>query len=243
MTKKNENTRILNRIEKCLKLAASANPAESAAALRHAQKLMEKHGVDKGTLEFSRVSQETRVRGTSAKPPLWVLSLCRLIAKAFAVRYIDLVRKRPPLYVGGRYTYQSEVIFVGLDDAPAVAMYAFDMLFRKLKGERKRFVAELDTCTDKAEKTRLGDLYSLSWLAAVEQQVVALAQNKQESTLLTNWIKNEYSNAEKMNTPKLQEVDFNDRRAIEAISAGYESGKDVSLHRPISGAQPHRQLG
>lgn len=60
------NNRVLEKIKKCLRLATSDNPAEAAAGLRQAQKLMAMHGLTQSDLELSEVSSH-RVKSVACR--------------------------------------------------------------------------------------------------------------------------------------------------------------------------------
>lgn len=235
-------SRVLTKIEKCLRLASSSNPAEAAAALRQAQKLMAKHGIVHEDLQLHRVNETVRARGNTARPPSWTVDLCRLIARAFGVRFMDMVGSRPACFYSGRRHYEASVSFIGLDDAPSVAGYAYDVLFRQLTQDRKAFVADLPKRTLKSEKTRLGDLYAKGWLMAVERQVQALARSPEENQLVQRWIEKEHSDAGTIDAPPAPKFDLDDEETLLAMRAGYQSGSMVTLHRPVAAAEADAQL-
>jgi hypothetical protein len=234
--------RVLTKIEKCLRLASSSNPSEAAAALRQAQKLMAKHGIVHEDLELHRVGESVRARGNTARPPSWTLDLCRLIARAFGVRFMDTVNSRPMDFFSNRRRYEARVSFIGLDDAPSVAGYAYDVLYRQLTQDRKAYVADMPNRTPKSEKTRLGDLYAKGWLMAVERQVQALARSPEEDRLVQRWLEKEHSDAGTIDAPPGPKIDLDDAGTLSAMRAGYQSGAMVTLHRPVAAAEADAQL-
>ncbi|NLC21822.1 MAG: DUF2786 domain-containing protein [Halomonadaceae bacterium] len=234
--------RVLTKIEKCLRLASSSNPGEAATALRQAQKLMAKHGIVHEDLELHRISESVRARGNTACPPSWTLDLCRLIARAFGVRFMDTVASRPADFFSNRRQYKANVSFIGLDDAPSVAGYAYDVLYRQLARDRKEYVADLPSRTRKSEKTRQGDLYAKGWLMAVERQVKGLARTPEEERLVQRWIEKEHSDAGSIGPSPDLKIDLDEASTLSAMRAGYQTGAKVALHRPVAAAEPDPQL-
>ena len=51
-----ELDRIIDKVKKCIALSKSDNPHEAAAALRQAQALMRKHGIDEAGIAASEIS-------------------------------------------------------------------------------------------------------------------------------------------------------------------------------------------
>lgn len=69
-----DNSKILDKIKKCLALAASANEHEAAAALRQAQKLMETHGFTDEDVLASQASEIGAKAGGSASSATWEMA-------------------------------------------------------------------------------------------------------------------------------------------------------------------------
>ena len=59
----------LRRIRACLRLSASSEPHEAAAALRQAQALMREYGVTASEADLADVHTETRPMGRALRPP------------------------------------------------------------------------------------------------------------------------------------------------------------------------------
>ena len=78
---------ILRKIEKCLALAKSSEPAEAAAALRQAQALMREHGVSQ--LEAQAIgARECSVKAAARTPSRHEAYLAGLVADAFGCELI-----------------------------------------------------------------------------------------------------------------------------------------------------------
>lgn len=78
---------ILRKVKACLRLAASSNPNEAAAALRQAQAMMRAHGISHAeAMDVDEAEVGTRCRG--AMPPVSICSLAQLVADGFGSRFI-----------------------------------------------------------------------------------------------------------------------------------------------------------
>lgn len=128
----------LIKIKKCLALATSNNPHEAAAAMRQAQKLMQRFDISDADVGITDVSEcATKARNVEAVN--WEVSLAHLVAKAFSCQvhgkvchsYTENLRKRRDR----RY------VFVGVGAASEVAAYTFDVLSRQCAKDRRQHMA------------------------------------------------------------------------------------------------------
>jgi hypothetical protein len=83
-----ELDRIIDKVKKCIALSKSDNPHEAAAALRQAQALMRKHGIDEAGIVASEVSAADveHKSGNTARPPAWETMLMMLVGTAFGCK-------------------------------------------------------------------------------------------------------------------------------------------------------------
>ena len=63
-----KNEKVLEKIKKCLRLAKSSNPHEAAAAMRQAQKLMEKYNLTERDVDLTDVEMSEHSAGTATRP-------------------------------------------------------------------------------------------------------------------------------------------------------------------------------
>src|SRR3546814_17733487 len=87
-----ELDRVLNKIQKCLALSKSAEPHEAAAAMRQAQKLMDKYNIDNSTVELAEIGElrlVSRVSVSSVKP--WEHEFMNTLAKDVGLRVLGKI--------------------------------------------------------------------------------------------------------------------------------------------------------
>lgn len=222
--------RTLDKIKKCLALSASSEPHEAAAALRQAQKLMEKFGVSEADIGRAEIgSAEFRSVFSVSKIKDYELALVSLVAKAFGCKILwkKSNSRRAGADVYGRY------VLIGLKTQVPVAEYTVSVLQRKLVKARTQFVTSLGDC-DRDYKVKQADGFCHGWVGAIGKTVFAFALNEDVSKLIDEEV-NRISSGRK---EKPQEREIGHR--------GYYSGRDAasgeSIHRPM-GETKHKMIG
>ncbi|NYS61894.1 DUF7168 domain-containing protein [Vreelandella salicampi] len=222
-------SRVLDKIQKCMNLASSDNPAEAAAALRQAQKLMEKHNLTASDLSLHTVS-EAEARGASrAKSlPAWVVFLRSTIGEVFGVQVMNRYQK-----LGG--VWQNWAVFVGIGEKPQAAQYCYEVLFRQISADRNRYRKELHPRMAPRRKSRHCDLFCESWVQAVRSKVEAIAISEQDRDVIERFKEKTYGELEKAEWR--EQPPASSEQEIHAIRSGREAGKAAQLFRGV-GTQP-----
>ncbi|WP_428242996.1 DUF2786 domain-containing protein [Gynuella sp.] len=210
------NKKILDKIRKCLALAKSSNPHEAAVALRQAQKLMQAHNVSEQDVDLLNVQAFCTTAGRAKKPARWMHGLVAVVCKAFEVEAIF-----QSLYEGG-----AAVKFIGIDEKPEVAGYAFDVLYRQLVRDRNAHIKQQSRCKP-ATKTRRGDLFAEAWVGAVHDHIVKFAQPIPDAhkTLIKSYLDKRHSNRVDAITKKHTAK----RNDWQSEMAGYKQGKKCTV--------------
>jgi hypothetical protein len=226
---------VIDKIKKCLALSESDNPNEAASALRQAQAMMRKYGVDEAAIAGSEVDQadvETRSANT-AKPPAWEMMLVLLVGDAFGCRAI-VVTERPKQ--GERRRSKAGYRYIGVTARAATAAYCATVLLRQLTAARTQHVRSLraEAKQERWQLTRMeersaGDAYCVGWLREVEKQVSRFANPAPIEAAIVRY--HEDLTQGRRVAPSRLKVGSWDR---DSISAGSEAGKAVTLNRPMS---------
>lgn len=227
MTKSKEpNSRILEKIKKCLALSQSSNPNEAEAALRQARKMMEQHNLELSDVEASRASEARVDAGAGTRvPPVWMCRLASVCAEVFSC---DVV------LVGSKYNGR-EIRFIGVGSAPTLTTYAYDVLSRQLKKARREYVASQKRCS-LPTKRRRGDAFANAWIDAVAYKVTQFAGMNEGTSMAIQAYK-------ARNYPEMAEINVKRRKTepqdVSAIVAGWEEGQSAQLHKGMgTNAQP-----
>ncbi|MGP5324959.1 DUF7168 domain-containing protein [Vreelandella titanicae] len=227
------DSKALDKIKKCLRLAKSSNANEAAAALRQAQKLMGIHGVTTDDVAMSDVGSHTAKTGAGKTPPAYVTMLGSMVASAFGAETVY-----QQVHDGVRWTLNVE--FYGLNGAAEVAGYAFEVLGRQLKRDRTAYLATLNKRLKRTTKVRRGDLYAQAWLDAVAKQVTRQQRTEAENAIVEAYKAKRWEELDTMkprdNTKGMRSHDHG------AIHQGYQDGKKVSFHQGVNGSR-HAQIG
>ncbi|PTQ91240.1 DUF2786 domain-containing protein [Agitococcus lubricus] len=213
----------LDKIKKLLSLAKSDNTNEAEAALRQARKLMDMHQLDITEIQASEVHEEQIPSVASKMPPTWMIRLAQTCASAFGCEIVGT----QSFFEG--YTFK----FIGVDIAPDLSKYAYEVLARQLQKARKEFVAKQTRCK-LATKRRRGEEFANAWIDAVANKVSDFAgADEQQLTAIKAYKAKHY--------PNLNSVPVKRRtthgRDINAYQQGYEAGQTAQLNRGVSGQE------
>lgn len=216
------NRKALYKIVKCLRLSKSDNPHEAAAALRQAQALMEKHGIDESDVALAEFSEQRETFARSSGPPDWMVRLANLIDSAFGVYS----------FIDGRV-----FVFVGKAPRDVIAGYAFTVLRRQLTRARTNYYKSLRG--KKANKIRKADLFAQGWVLKVSRTVREFAGiDEAESEALNTYLKRCY--------PGLTVSEFRgakiSRKDAEHLLRGIIAAKDVRLDHGVAASDEPRRL-
>lgn len=218
----NDRDKIIDKIKKCLALAGSSNPHEAAAALRQAQILMDKYGIDHPDLLAAGISAEWVKSGSTKTPPAYEAGLANLVGKAFACEIL-FARQ-----FGVRsFEFDGGYKFIGCAPNPEVASYTYTVLARQLRKARAEYIkTKLKRCGPKS-KTARADQFCEGWVYAVSTKIQAVALQPEQ----TNAIK-AYFEKHVGKTAKLEPRQRATRSASDG-SAGYVAGKNAVLNNGV----------
>lgn len=165
-----ELERIIRKIKHCLALSASVNEHEAAAAMRQAQKLMQKYRISEIDVQLSDVNK-TEGAHAKAKRPAWDKNLGAVVAKTFNCKSFDCTSWHPT--VGRR----SQAIFIGVTPAPEIAKYAYDTLYLKVSNARRDYVAKArrgELPRGRYTPDTRGNHFAEAWVSQVHEKLQAL---------------------------------------------------------------------
>jgi hypothetical protein len=152
--------KIKAKIKKLLALSGSSNSHEAASALAAAQKLMAAYDIGVSKIEVTVERASTTYRENT---PEYENRLTFLIAKAFGCKRIYAV--------GFHCTW----MFVGLPHRAQVAAYIAQVLLRKLRAERVKYLKTLRRVRERCRKTWRADAFCVAWCATVTEKLPAFA--------------------------------------------------------------------
>lgn len=226
----------LDKIKKCLALAASPEAHEAAAALRQAQKLMAQFGLTETDVTLADVS-EVRQAAQNVPAVQWEASLAWAVAEAFGCK----------MFTGTRITLgkslqvrrQRHYVFVGVGPAPEVAGYAFDVLARQCAKDRRRHIGQQSNNCKAKTKVARGDLYAEGWIAGVRGKLERIAGNERDVALIGQYMAQRY--------PEMRTGDVKSRTKGKNVThndwhQGHQAGQKADLHQGVGGTAERRLI-
>lgn len=222
----------LQKIKKCLALAASHEPHEAAAAMRQAQKLMAEFGLTAEDVSLADV-EEKGSKACNVSLQQWEASLCALVAQAFECQYFTSKQS-----LWGRT--ERRFVFVGVSPAAEVASYAYEVLARQCAKDRKAHMAKQSKNCKAATKSARGDAYAMGWVAGVKDKLPAPAVNERNQLLVQRYQEinhADFGKAEPQDRTTGRNVSHNDWHD------GVMAGKRAGLNQGIAGRGAQKQIG
>lgn len=237
-----ELDRIIDKVKKCIALSKSDNPHEAAAALRQAQALMRKHGIDEAGIVASEVSAADveHKSGNTARPPAWESMLMMLVGTAFGCKGLFV----PAPKVNGRRGAGS-YRYVGVTANATMASHTSTVLMRLLRAARVAHVKQLKSEAKlegwkltTAEERSAADAFCLGWLTVVQKQVTEFANPPEIDQAIQKHLVEVTGGRVARSTPaRIGQVDQS------SVSEGWRAGGEVRLYRPVNAAgDPQRAL-
>lgn len=224
------------KIKKCLALSKSSNENEAAIALHQAQSLMREFQIDPDLLDIIEASSDSKATKT---PQAWEANLVSTIAKSMQCRLI---------FSSGDSCFgiKARWIFIGVDPAPEIASYAFDVLYRQVNRARKTFIeTTLKRVTVKKNKVRRADLFCEGWVNSVQHLIIGLdiAVPANTSERIKKYMDQAHSKLGSF-TPKDRNKgkSLNDRTTND-YHAGKQSGKSAQLNHAMNAGAETLKLG
>ncbi|APC16312.1 hypothetical protein BLL42_11450 [Pseudomonas frederiksbergensis] len=215
-----DHEKALDKIKKLLRLAASDNPHEAAAAMRQARALMEKYRLEESDIQLSEVYECAARSGSKMVPPQWEANLAGAVTKAYACNI---------LFMAGIGEWR----FIG--ELAELASYTMTLLLRQIRQSRRDFIStQLKRCKT-ATKTKRADVFCKAWVSAVRQQVMAFAGNDEPSPAAAAYMLKHHAETEKLDCRERNASKGNGVRAMTDAMHGIVAASDVRLNHGLNG--------
>lgn len=217
--------KVLEKIKKCLALSKSSNEHEAAQALKHAQKLMEIHGIDDVDIELSEI---TDFDVPCVKTfPTWHLQLLTLINNTFGCGSYQKIN-----FMG-----QAKIRFYGFNGKAEIAGYAYDVLLRQIKQARLEFIrTQLKRVHLVKNKTYRADQYCEGWVYGAYTAVAKMKVSEQEKSALDKYLKINLKNPSEIK-PRSSSAAVSAATTNNDLAHGLAAGKKAQLHNAVNTAR------
>lgn len=215
-----DRAKLLDKIKKCMALGKSPNEHEAAAALRQAQKLIQRHGVTEmelGAIGISRAKVLVPIQ-TSTKFPRYLNALLQVVKQACGVRPIitSEVRLSDLSYV---------IYYYGPEHRTVMAEYAHTVLFSAMNKSWTQYLKDRPYLK---KERGVRSSYLLGWLEGVRDNVYDYGITEEETSGINMLVKSHYGD---INTATLSHtVVYNS-----ILRDGVQSGESFKLLRGMDG--------
>lgn len=215
-----DREKILDKIKKCMALGSSPNEHEAAAAMRQAQKLMERHGITEaeiGAIGYAVEKVMTAIQATKTIP-VTVGCIASLIARAFGVR--------PVITRTLRVTdHNFEIQYFGPEHRVVLAGYTHVVISRAVEKAWQAYILERPAA--KSVRGARASFY-LGWCDTVAGTVLDFGMSDDEKARTAALVEQTFPVVKKGVTGKVPIYGDVER-------AGASAGEGFQLHRPMNG--------
>ncbi|MCC4796884.1 DUF2786 domain-containing protein [Enterovibrio norvegicus] len=220
----------LKKIAKCLELGNSANINEAAAAIKMAQTLMRKYGLDQEDIDFISMGKTTSETLLPSSISDAVLKIIRGINTRFGVECVLTNHKG-----------LKKAEFIGDANRAIFAAFAFDIVYREMNEHTGQFRNSFaGSGTSQTELNRRLQSFTFGWLEGAMAKLPNIAPDVDNDKKMKDYIDSQFKNIDR-ETFKQQLRD-----AMKGITDDYEKGmkkgKQISVNRPVSGARELKRL-
>jgi hypothetical protein len=217
-----DHSKAIDKIKKCLRLAASSNPHEAAAAMRQARALMEKFRIEEADVELSDVQEHCTRSGSKINPVQWEANLAGCVRRAYSCELI---------FMAG----PGEWRFIG--EFAEVASYTMSVLLRQVRQARRDFIASnLKRCKT-STKTKRADVFCDAWVYKVRQQVMEFAGNDSPSPAAVAYKLKHHPETEQSTPTNRNTSKHMSNRSLTDSMHGILAASDVRLNHGVNGQE------
>lgn len=217
-------SKALEKIKKCLAMAASSNANEAATALRQAQVLMQKYDISETDIEAADAKSFQSKSNVQSKPSSWEALLAQTVSMAFNCDYI-FTRN-----IFGEANWK----FIGVGVSAELSGYAFNVLLRQIKKDRTNYIkSSLSRCKQKT-KTIRADNYCNGWISEVYFSVKNFAPAVEKPKAVKAYIKKNHSALTTIEPRKRKAAGSSKQNEHNDHYAGSKDAENVSLNHGVS---------
>lgn len=214
--------RILNKVQKLLALSKSANEYEAAEALKRAQRMMKEHKISMTDIELSEMGRVKAEKTVAKTPKQFVVDLAHTIAAAFGVRPIL-----------NTVNDSAKIEFLGNISQAQVASYSFDVVYTHLNTARRVFLKKLHKNCKPATRARRVDFFSKGFVEEIANNLPTFELDEEETSMLERYFDEQMHDSRQAKTRHSKVVNEKD---WDAYCNGSEKGREVNIHRPVTGS-------
>lgn len=212
----------ISKIKKCLALAESLNKHEAASALRQAQALIRKHGVNELELISAEIARCDAIASAKSRPSEWESLLASTVAKVFGCRALFVTDGTAARWA-----------FIGAYPTNELAQYGFVVMLEQLKAQRNEYRKKHCMHLIEANRVIRADLFCLGWVDAVRRNVQALARKLTNSPAINAYLETNFEVITDLVVTNRSAGKELTVREEEAMEIGAAAGRIANLTRAL----------
>ena len=177
----------LKKIAKCLELGNSTNINEAAQAIKMAQTLMRKYGLDQDDIDFISMGKTTATTLLPSNVPDTVIKIIRGINTRFGVECVLTNHKG-----------LKKAEFIGNADRSIFGAFAFDVVYRAMNEHIGQFRNSFQgSGTSTTEVGRRVQSFAYGWLEGALEKLPNISSENDANNKMKNYIDREFKNIDR----------------------------------------------
>ncbi|NYT80919.1 DUF2786 domain-containing protein [Alcaligenaceae bacterium] len=223
---------IIRKIKACLDMARSGAPHEAANAMRQAQAMMAKHGIDHPDVLASDVSETSVSASAAERPALYESQLAALVGSTSGC---EVIFSR-----GGWNAPLGRWVFIGCSPGVDIAGYSMEVLMRQLRKARREYMDTELRRYKKKNKTIRADAYCDAWVMTVSRLLTRYERTDEQAQAVTAYMRSHHANLGSLR-PTARHSNKVDTTRDQM--RGHRDGNGVSLRDGVGSRAAPLQLG
>ncbi len=221
--------RALEKIAKCLELGNSSNVNEAAQAIRMAQRLMLKYGLEQSDIELIQMGKTSSQTLLAASPADSVIKIIQGINHKFGVEAVLVAHKG-----------LKRVEFVGHAERAVFAAFAFDIVYREMNSAVGMFRNSFEgSGTDKVTVSRRVTSYAAGWLEGALEKLPTLREGERNDKM-DDYLDEMFENLDRESFKAAIKASM--ANLTDDFETGMKKGRRINVNRPVEGAKAPERL-
>jgi len=218
----------IRKIQFCLNIARRGQAHDAATALRQAQAMMARYGIDHPEILAASVGEIRVTAGAASRLAVYESQLAALVARACGCEVIFVSRWE-----------QGKWAFVGCPPGLDIAAYSMQVLLRQLLKARRAYMDAKLKRHKKQNKTIRADAYCEAWVQTVSSLLCTYETNEEQAQVIDAYMNQHHPQLGKLRpTSRISRIDTTRDQLHGALD-----GRVAELRSGIGTRATLRQLG
>lgn len=231
-----DNSKVLEKIKKLMKLSQSGNSNEASLALQRAKELMDKYQISLSDVVLSDVKEVEGMKMKAQSLSDYQNLLLNCISRLFSCEVILQMR-----YDHAKWKYNTHPLFIGVQPNADIAAYCFEVLNKQLERDRTAYMKGIHRNTSTSKKTKRADDFAFGWVAGINRTVRRLVPDFEMPEIVTRALKIKQDSGRMEEGVEPRKTGLSNGTGLDTLM-GYDKGSKVELRHGMSGGRDQKQL-